>query len=346
MSNLTEQRVLDGLAKLASAGHPVIWWSDPEAEFSELIADLPFAQGEVIDLRSQLALAIKRRIALEGQGKVFVLYERQPVPEPEDDWLLDIRLYAAPFAADATSMLQQDLGLRSAALRDHLKVRARFFTSKERTAKLAGRIQPDDTARDIDAKIWAVLARSPSADAFTLLMDLLCDVAALDEGAPADQSPLWQELGKYGLEDFAWRLIEAQFGYRDESPSLARLVLRLFVTDLAHGLHAALPAALEKLVLPKARTATVAVFQSQWRDSSIRQAMYDRLSARVSLELKVSAHLSGLTPDDIGVCATFVDRSASCSTRPSGAGVSGRASPAVASAAIRSKRSASGEFGK
>lgn len=161
MSSLTEQRVLEGLSRLAFAGHPVIWWSDPEGEFSELIASLPFAQGDVIALGSVPALAIKRRIALDGAGKVFVLYERGPAPDPENDWLLDIRLYAAPFAADATSMLQQDLGLRSASLRDHLKSRGRFFTSKERTAKLAARIQPEDNARDIDAKIWAVLARSP-----------------------------------------------------------------------------------------------------------------------------------------------------------------------------------------
>lgn len=307
MSSLTEQRVLEGLSRLAFAGHPVIWWSDPEGEFSELITSLPFAQGEVVPLDSVPALAIKRRIALDGAGKVFVLYERGPAPDPGNDWLLDIRLYAAPFAADATSMLQQDLGLRSASLRDHLKSRGRFFTSKERTAKLAARIQPEDTARDIDAKIWAVLARSPSADAFTLLLDLLCDVAAQGEGVPADDSPLWQELCRYGLNEFAWRLIEAQFGYRDESPSLARLVLRLFVTDLAHGMHAELPAGLSKLALPKARMAAVAVFLSQWRDSSTRQGLYDRLSARVASELKISSQLSGLTLDAIGVCATFVD---------------------------------------
>ncbi len=53
MINLSEQPVVDGLSRLASAGHPLIWWSDPEAEFSELVAELPFAQGEAIDLGSQ-----------------------------------------------------------------------------------------------------------------------------------------------------------------------------------------------------------------------------------------------------------------------------------------------------
>lgn len=305
-TNAVSDRITTGLARLLADGHRVIWWSDPEGEFLDAVSDINLDGAEFVALQDSPALAIKRRIELEADSPV-VLYESRPAPEPDDDWLLDIRLYAAPFAADATSMLQQDLGLRSAGLREHLKARARFFASKDRTSRLAAKVQPDDRARDIDAKIWAVLARSNSADAFSLLLDLFCDVAELETGTVADESPLWQELCKYGLEDFAWRLIETQFGYRDETPSLARLVLRLFVTDLAQGLHADLPPGLAKLVLPAARMSSVAVFLSQWRDSSTRQERYDILSARVAEELNISTHLSGLAPDDVGICATFVD---------------------------------------
>lgn len=307
MSTLVEQRIQNGLTKLIGDGHRVIWWSDPEGEFEDVLAEWSMDGMELVRLDDEPALAIKRRLELETAQGAVLLYEPQPAPEPDQDWLLDVRLYAAAFAADATSMLQQDLGLRSASLRDHLKARARFFASKDRTAKLAALIHPDDRERDIDAKIWVVLARSSSPDAFTLLMDLLCDIATLSEGVPADESLLWQELLKYGLEDFAWGLIEAQFGYREASPSLSRLLPRLFVTDLGHGLHAELPAALNKLTLPPGRSATVAVFLSQWRDSTTRQQAYDGLSAKVSSELQVATHLGAFAPDQIGICATFVD---------------------------------------
>lgn len=300
-------RITTGINKLLSDGHHVVWWSDPEAEFVDAVDDLTLDGAELIAVADNPALAIKRRIELDDDPTPLVLYEGRAAPEPADDWLLDIRFYAAAFAADATSMLQQDLGLRSAALREHLKSRARFFASKQRTAQLASKIQPDDDARAIDAKIWAVLARSPASDAFTLLLDLFCDVAKLDAGTPADESPLWQALCKYELEDFVWRLMEAQFGYRDDTPSLTRLILRLFVTDLAYGVHAELPAGLAKLILPANRMATVAVFLSQWRDSSTRQGLYDDLSNRVAEELQVKTHLGGLSPGAIGVCVTFVD---------------------------------------
>lgn len=307
MSTAAHDRIGEGLHKLMASGHRVIWWSDPEAEFADQLDELQLNGAELISVVESPALAVKRRIELGESDVKIVIYEPRPVPEPEDDWLLDIRLYAVPFAADATSMLQQDLGLRNASLRDHLKARTRFFASKERTAKLASKIQPDDRAGDIDAKIWAVLARSTSADAFTLLMDLFCNVAELEPGTSPDESPLWEDLCKYGLEDFAWRLVEAHFGYRDETPTLARLLLRVFVTDLTQSLHVDLPAGLAKLVLPTAKMSSVAVFLSQWRDSSTRQVLYDRLSARLADELQVATHLSGLSPDDVGVCATFVD---------------------------------------
>lgn len=101
---------------------------------------------------------------------------------------------------------------------------------------MASLLHADDMERDIDAKIWAVLSRSGSADPFTLLLDLLCDVAQLDEGVAFDDSPLWQNLIKYGLEPFAWALLERHFGYRDDAPSLARFIPRLLVTDLGRGL--------------------------------------------------------------------------------------------------------------
>jgi len=301
------ERIEKGLAKLLQAGNRIVWWSDPDGEFADAVADLSLGGADVVSLGDTPALAVKRQVELASPASSFVLYEGQQAPDPEQDWLLDIRLYAEPFAADATSMLQQDLGLQHASLRHYLKDRARFFASKDRTARLASLLHADDMERDIDAKIWAVLSRSGSADPFTLLLDLLCDVAQLDEGVAFDDSPLWQNLVKYGLEPFAWALLERHFGYRDDAPSLARFIPRLLVTDLGRGLKKPLPTGLIKLALPQAKAGNVAVLLSQWRDSTARQKDYDGLSARLSSDLQLAHHLSNLTPADVANCATFVD---------------------------------------
>lgn len=303
-------RIEQGLSKLLKAGNRVVWWSDPDGEFAEAVAELSLDDAELLSLAEAPALAVKRQVELDSPSRAFILYESQEAPVPEQDWLLDIRLYAEPFAADATSMLQQDLGLRNASLRHYLKDRARFFASKDRTSRLAAMLHPDDLERDIDAKIWAVLSRSGSADASTLLLDLFCDIAQLDAGTTFDESPLWQNLIKYGLESFAWALAERQFGYRDETPSLARFIPRLLVTDLIRGLNRStkpLPSGLAKLTLPDTKAGNVAVFLSQWRDSTARQKDYDVLSARLASELQLAHHLAVFTPAELGNCSTFVD---------------------------------------
>ena len=103
------------------AGSRVVWWDDPQGEFGEILDSLAlrFCVGSLIP-----ALAIKQQVELLNPAGRFLIYEYTIPPEPEQDWLLDIRLYAVPFAADRTSMLLQELGLRQHSLRDHLKARA------------------------------------------------------------------------------------------------------------------------------------------------------------------------------------------------------------------------------
>lgn len=302
-----DERIGDGLNRLIAAGHRVIWWSDPDAEFLESVSELSLAGAELVDVAAIPALAVKRRVELESPTGKFVLYEPAPAPAQEQDWLLDLRLYAAHFAADATSLLAQDLGLRSATVRDHLRSRAKFFASKERTQRLQALLEPDDGANEIDAKIIAVLARETRFDGFTLILALLCDIAGLEDSHSVEAAPLWQEINKYGVQGLVWELLQQQFGYDETEPSLMRFVLRLFVTDLAHGIQAELPAGLAKLCLPKRKAASVAVFLSQWRDSTTRQPDYDQLAERVANELNIASQLQSFTPDQLGVCDTFVE---------------------------------------
>lgn len=300
-------RIEQGLTKLLAAGHRVVWWSDPDAEFADAVQSLTFPTADVIAVSGAAALAIKRRVELESVERSVVLYEAEKAPAPESDWLLDIRRYAAPFAADATAMIQQDLGLRQASLRYHLKKRAAFLNSKDRFKRLAELIHPDDNELIIDAKIWSVLTKSASSDPFMLWVDVLSDLARLNDDEGYEQSAVWQKLVKFGLEEFVWASAGFHFGYADEEPSLQRFVPRLFVTDMAHRLKDKLPKALQALVLPANKASNVSVLLSTWRDSSTRQSDYDDLSERLSAELHLPQHLSALSTEAVASCDTFVD---------------------------------------
>ena len=161
------ERIIDGLQQQFAASR-VVWWEDPQGEFSETL-DALFLQNVQIVRRSLTpSLAIKQQVEVLDPSGRFLIYEDCCRPEPEQDWLLDIRLYAAPFAADRTSMLLQELGLHQHSLREHLKARAVFFASKERTAKLQRLLNPDDDEAALDLKILAVLARVEQAELFAV----------------------------------------------------------------------------------------------------------------------------------------------------------------------------------
>lgn len=306
MSDSARERIAETLEKLVAEGHRIIWWTDPDGEFAEMVGELQIDHAETLLCADHAALALKRRVELDAPDQRFIIYEAGHPPAPEKDWCLDIRLYAEHFAADVSSMLLQDLGLRQLSLREHLQARSKFLASKERVGRLADLISPDDDSAAVDAKILAVLSRTTQFDAFTLIAAVLSAMADDSTGEP-EATPLWRDMEKYGLTQFFWKLVTEQFGYSDDAPKLWPFVLRLFVTDLAHTVRQELPATLQSLRLPAAKAAGVSVFLSQWRDSTSRQALYDQLASRVAAELKIADCLGAIKIENFGGSATFIE---------------------------------------
>ncbi|WP_230460036.1 hypothetical protein [Sansalvadorimonas verongulae] len=143
------------------------------------------------------------------------------------------RLYAAPFAADRSTQLLQQLGLGSSqdrmTLRDHISLRKKFFASKARLSALQKRVEATDTADILDRKMMAVLARCPTDDLTSLVITLFMDLANA-ESLDADSRSL-AEIAKFGLEASFWQQVETGFGFASESPSLKNLLLSMLVMD-------------------------------------------------------------------------------------------------------------------
>ena len=69
-------------------------------------------------VRLQETPALQIKMAIERQPEqCWLLYSTQPEPDPNKNWLLNIRLRSKSFKADSTSILLDDLGLVSQTLR-------------------------------------------------------------------------------------------------------------------------------------------------------------------------------------------------------------------------------------
>lgn len=297
---MNEEQVTDALARFFAEGHRIVFWNDPDSEFEESLSSIDLDGVTLLRVDELPALAVKIRLNREEPEGRFLLYSASDVPAPADDWLLDMRLYGKTFRADRASIILADLGLSEQSLRDHLKARNKFLASSARLAKLKKFVEPNDQALTLDQKMITVLVKADHPDFANILISLFHGGDGLDE-TPGP----WDEIEKYSLSEAFWSLAESSFGYRETSPSLRNLLIRLMVSDLAYAASSELPAALAHLKLPKKLSANVSVCLAQWRDSHARSDSYDRLSREVADALKLQEHLSSFDVEDLLEVKTF-----------------------------------------
>ena len=112
----------------------------------------------------------------------------------------------------------------------------------------------------------AVLTKAEHASTFDILMNLFGEMCQGRESDCRKEPGAWQEIQKFGLDEFFWEEMARTFGYHSEKPGLYDLLIRLLVTDMAAGLHRELPESLQHFVLEEQGLApSVSVFASQWR---------------------------------------------------------------------------------
>jgi uncharacterized protein (TIGR02687 family) len=300
------QRITDALReRFFQDDHRLVFWHDPEREFEEGLPALIQALDGVSLLRldEHPALAIKVQLEQEDPLGRYLLYAPFDPPAPDQDWLLDMRLYGASFSADRASMLLAELGLTQQSLRQHLADRGKFFASRERLERLRKLVSPTDGQLDIDRKLIAVLAKADQPEFFNILISLF---DAIPDGMLDEPPAAWAELEKYGVQDAFWDLAASHFGYRDDAPSLKNLLIRLLVSDLDHACRAPLPEGLKHLRLSRQGTANAVVCLAQWRDSSTRGRSYEALSIAVAEAVKLEQHLGALEIEDLAEVKTFL----------------------------------------
>ena len=170
------KQLTDALEKLfTNEGERVVFWNDPDKEFLGFMNQQmfsPIEDVEVLRLDKTSSLEAKLHIERDDPPKKYLVYSPTEEPDYEDDWLLDIRLYSRSFRADRASILLDELGLRNQHLRTHLAARRKFFDNKERVAKLKTLVTPDDTDRDLDRKMLAVVIKAEQPELFNIIRTL------------------------------------------------------------------------------------------------------------------------------------------------------------------------------
>ncbi|TBD89439.1 MULTISPECIES: BREX-1 system phosphatase PglZ type A [Rhizobium] len=292
------------------AGHRVVYWHDQAGEFVEELDNIGIGELHedgvcLIHIDGGSTFSIKFRVLMDEPNARFVLYQSGPQIDPDSDFLLDIKKWAAPFAADRSTMILRELGLvDELALKPYIADRTKYFGSRERLQKLQRFVTPGDDEFQLDLKILAVLAKATQSQLSLILRNVLSEADPEDWAA---ENRVLAEFERFDMLPRFWEFIAREFRYQHDKPSVRNLLMRLFVTDFARHVSGSIPQALQHLILPNGGGANAVVFMDGWRDSSTHQTGYDHMSASIAEDLRIRDHLSGFSLVDLTAVDTFID---------------------------------------
>ncbi len=301
------KQIKESLSKVFSEKKSrIVFWYDTENEFEEIIPTLDLNGITIINLNDVSFLELKIRLELKDKSGRYILYAPYPEPDPEDDWLCDIRLYSQTFHADRASIVLNELKLDNQSMRPYLKERKTFFRSQDRLSRLKKWVNPKDRETELDLKMLAVLTKASHPDIFSVLMklfDSFCDEKTFN---PNEPSKVWTDIQKLELEKSFWQFIATTFGYVSKAPKLTDFLIRILVTDFANTLKTDLPSSIEHfLIQDRSQGMNASVFLSQWRNNISHFQTYNRISKYYSKKLKISELIQIFNPEQLLEVMTF-----------------------------------------
>lgn len=293
-------------------GYRLVFWYDPPGHFIDTLDELALEGVQIFNMAGQSTFGMKLCLELDEPDIPALLYFPYAEPAPEDDWLLDIKLYSGRFYADQISMIFNELGLVRHALREHLAKRQAFLSSRKRIEVLKRLVTPDMDEDDLDLAMCAAVVGSPASDIAMLLFYLADEAVVEDVGLEGNPSSL-EEMAKYALVPSLVRALQMEVGYPASQPELSgeaslqfgQLMLRLLTTGYCESLSEIPDWAQSHAIASVNAKATSRALLSRWRDSSRFYAAFDVISGWVAEALRIEDKIRDVPLEQLAHVATF-----------------------------------------
>lgn len=295
--------------------HRIVFWYDAEQSFTDSLAEINKVIGDIkiLNMQGQSALGTKILLEREDTQNKYLLYFPYAEPDPEQDWLLDIKLYSQTFYADRFSILLNEFGLEQPTLREHLTKRATYLASKERINNLKRYLKPNFDENQIDMAMIASVLRADSNDINDIIIALANKLASQEAGLMQNPNEI-AELKKYGLIPSLvshieqWLDIRSSLALSEDEQDIdfdtGKLFIRLLITELFNNLKEQ-PWASAHILQSTVAGATSRSFLTRWRDSNRYAQSYTTIAKWVSDSLKIDEKLRQLTLSQLLVVDTF-----------------------------------------
>ncbi|MDP3983550.1 MAG: BREX-1 system phosphatase PglZ type A, partial [Acidimicrobiia bacterium] len=200
----------------------VVFWHDPQGQYHTELDSLDLPGVTTLRVANN-EFAIKNRLLHDQPADKFLVYRPGQVPVGVGNWLLDLELAYGVFTADRSSLVAQDLGLTAEGIEQVVQEHDEFFNAGKRVQSLKKRLNPDDDAVRLRAKMSAVVLglNQEEHSLLEITRTLLIENSE-------DRCAKYDALVGYGLDGFYWRGVASIYGYASPQPGLGDFILWIF----------------------------------------------------------------------------------------------------------------------
>lgn len=296
MAELNLNQITEKLNKeFTGETRKLVFWYDADGEFAEDVDTLDLVNAKVFHLEPDNQFYTKYFLECVDTTTNYLVYAPFTKPSIRENHLADTIRYSKEFFADRASLLALDLGIDERykpVLRQHIK----FFAEKRRTQAFYD-LELDTFNKDtIEVALMSVLCKCKTSSYEEVLRTVLLDGDLVD-------STYLVEFEKYGLRDAFWKQAEDLFGYVDETPTLEKLAMTLFITYIERTITAELPAAWNPFVSFKGGSSVA--FLDHLMNSYLYSEQYDTLSEKVYRLINGAEEFARLPVEALAGCGAF-----------------------------------------
>ena len=223
----------------------IIFWQDPDGEFSGLVDELVLEDVKVLKLTGSNNFAAKLLLSETDTESNYLVYNPLSYADIKDNWLLDIELYSEEFRADLLSIRMQELKLpNTPQMRKVTKSYDKFFENKNRMAKLAAYHSEYVNAGQLHIDILSELSSAATNTAAGVIR------AVLTDGLELESNEAISNIRKFGNEAVLWEMINRYTGYahNPDETNLIPLASHILLTALSMTMDPACLSGLQRLI--------------------------------------------------------------------------------------------------
>lgn len=279
MTDTTRDKIKQVLTSMVEQ-YRYVFWYDEGGQMKELATSLNVPGICVLEMEGN-AFSVKYQIQKGEQPETgFVIYSTEPMPDDDNNWLLDYQEEGALFSADMSSLYAAECGIAMELKEKVVDQHLAFFKKADNRNKLAAKLSPGVNAAEIERQMLAVVCKSnATCEAFTY---------ALITEANYEETTMQADLKAYNLADSYWQEVETCFGYHDKR-NIKDLLIVLFQNDLENHL-AGNPT--EEPTSKHPLTNEALIFMRDWRDSRTYGDLYGEWANRLEEELGIQEKAS------------------------------------------------------